>query len=292
MEHTEERIVKILEKLIASSHAPQGQYSAKATYPILRKKIFGRQLLFVRRSLAAAATIGVLCVMAWWGYQSFYTTQMISVYAQANIRNISLPDGTRITLNRYSSITYPKKFKEQREVLLNGEAYFEVQHDSRHPFVVNTSTIRVEDLGTRFNISAYRQSPIIRTALIEGSVNVIDNIHRKNILLKPGETALYNKKSRQLSQQTTKRISDDIAWRNGSFVFEHSSINEVAEQLSNSFNVTIKITDKTLSDYHINAKFCHKEDLKTILDILQQAGYFNYQQTNNQILLYKRTNSK
>ncbi|NLI36616.1 MAG: DUF4974 domain-containing protein [Bacteroidales bacterium] len=292
MEHTEERIVKVLEKLIASSHAPQGRYSAKATYPLLRKKIFGRRLMFVRRSLAAAATIAILCAMAWWGYQSFYTTQTVSVYAQANIRNISLPDGTRITLNRYSSITYPKKFKERREVSLNGEAYFEVEHDSRHPFVVKTSTIKVEDLGTRFNISAYQQSPTITTALIEGSVNVIDDIHRKNILLKPGETALYNKKSRQLSQQATNRISDDIAWRNGSLVFEHCSISEVAERLSNSFNVTIKITDKTLSNYHINAKFCHKEGLRTILDILQQAGYFNYQLTNNQILLYKRTNSK
>lgn len=292
MEHTEERIVKILEKLIASSHAPQGRYSSKATYPLLRKKIFGRRVMFVRRSLAAAATIGVLCIMTWWGYQSFYTTQTISVYAQSNIRNISLPDGTRITLNRYSSITYPKKFKERREVSLNGEAYFEVEHDSRHPFVVNTSTIKVEDLGTRFNISAYRESSTIRTALIEGSVNVIDNIHRKSLLLKPGETALYNKKSQQLSQQRVKHISEDIAWRNGSFVFEYSSISEVAERLSNSFNVTIKITDHSLANYHINAKFCHKEDLKTILDVLQQAGYFNYQQTNNQILLYKRTNSK
>ncbi len=292
MEHTEERIVKILEKLIASSHAPQGRYSAKATYPLLRKKIFGRRLMFVRRSLAAAATIGVLCIMTWWGYQSFYTTQTVSVYAQSNIRNISLPDGTRITLNRYSSITYPKKFKERREVSLNGEAYFEVEHDSRHPFVVNTSTIKVEDLGTRFNISAYRESSTIRTELIEGSVNVIDNIHRKSLLLKPGETALYNKKSQQLSQQRVKHISEDIAWRNGSFVFEYSSISEVAERLSNSFNVTIKITDHSLANYHINAKFCHKEDLKTILDVLQQAGYFNYQQTNNQILLYKRTNSK
>jgi len=292
MEHTEERIVKILEKLIASSHAPQGRYSSKATYPLLRKKIFGRRVMFVRRSLAAAATIGVLCIMTWWGYQSFYTTQTISVYAQSNIRNISLPDGTRITLNRYSSITYPKKFKERREVSLNGEAYFEVEHDSRHPFVVNTSTIKVEDIGTRFNISAYRESSTIRTALIEGSVNVIDNIHRKSLLLKPGETALYNKKSQQLSQQRVKHISEDIAWRNGSFVFEYSSISEVAERLSNSFNVTIKITDHSLANYHINAKFCHKEDLKTILDVLQQAGYFNYQQTNNQILLYKRTNSK
>jgi len=292
MEHTEERIVKILEKLIASSHAPQGRYSSKATYPLLRKKIFGRRVMFVRRSLAAAATIAVLCIMTWWGYQSFYTTQTISVYAQSNIRNISLPDGTRITLNRYSSITYPKKFKERREVSLNGEAYFEVEHDSRHPFVVNTSTIKVEDLGTRFNISAYRESSTIRTALIEGSVNVIDNIHRKSLLLKPGETALYNKKSQQLSQQRVKHISEDIAWRNGSFVFEYSSISEVAERLSNSFNVTIKITDHSLANYHINAKFCHKEDLKTILDVLQQAGYFNYQQTNNQILLYKRTNSK
>lgn len=98
---------------------------------------------------------------------------MQTVSAGAAISVITLPDQTKVTLNRYSSLTYPDRFKEdRREVQLQGEAYFEVEKDARHPFVVKADPVEVEVLGTHFNVEAYPGDAEVKTTLLEGSVAV------------------------------------------------------------------------------------------------------------------------
>lgn len=289
MIHSEDLLNKVLDKLVASTHSPRGRFSATSTYPILQHRLFGKRHLFLHRSIAAAAAIAILCLAGWWGYQYNDADKLIAVYAQAEIQSIQLSDGTRITLNRYSKITYPKHFDKQRDIQLEGEAYFEVKHDSKRPFTVKTANIEIKDIGTRFNVEAYRQSQHIKTTLIEGSISVKSAaIHRTApIELKPGESITWDKRNNLFSRQSNPLTANTIAWRDGSFIFDNCPMGEVAERLSNSFNTPILLHDKKLANYRINARFCHKEDLATILTVLQKAGHFDYKTLNKKIVLYK-----
>ena len=104
----------------------------------------------------------------------------------AETRNVILPDGSSVLLNRHSSLSYPKRFKsDNREVQLTGEAYFEVSKDQKHPFIVQTEHINVQVLGTHFNVDAYRNSPEVKTTLLTGSVAVSNKRNSVRMILKP-----------------------------------------------------------------------------------------------------------
>ena len=120
------------------------------------------------------------------------TIQTVSTLAET--RTVHLPDGTSVTLNHYSSLSYPERFKsDNREVELSGEAYFEVSKDPKHPFIVQTETIDVQVLGTHFNVDAYQNNPDVKTTLLTGSVAVSNKSKSVRMILKPNEIAIYNK---------------------------------------------------------------------------------------------------
>lgn len=288
MEYPEDLLNKVLDKLNASTRSPRGEYSKEETYPILKKRLFGhRRIIIMRRIVATAAVIALLCIPAWWGYQYYENTLTTTVYAQADIKRLTLPDGSKIVLNRHSQITYQKDFNSRRSVILEGEAYFEVRHDSQRPFSVTTSTITVNDLGTRFNINGYRRSPIIKATLLEGAIDVRNNINQSRLVLKPGQTAIYNKGRKLLSMLPTPDSDNTTAWQSGAIIFNDCPIGEVALQLSNTFNTPITVKGDKLKSYRINARFTHGESLKAILTVLQRAGYFDYTKANKGITLYK-----
>jgi len=282
----DELLEKIINKLAISTRTPQGIYSAKASYPILEERLFPhqRRRLILRRLIAAAAVIILLCIPAWWLYKSQSAIPTKQELTQASIKTISLPDGTSVTLNRYTTLTYPQKFtKGERKVELNGEAYFEVTKDKRHPFIVVTPSMNVKVMGTHFNVNAYRNNSDVVATLYEGSVAV--TCFSQQTVLQPGDMAVYSKRNKLLTRHTGETVSDNIAWRNGEFVFDNLSVEEIAQQLSNAFNVTITIPNEDLQRFRITARFCHGEDLNTILSVLRDAGYFDFDVVQNKITI-------
>lgn len=282
----DELLEKIINKLAISTRTPRGIYSAKANYPILEGRLFPhqRQRLILRRLMAAAAVIILLCIPAWWLYKSQSAIPMKQELTQASIKTISLPDGTSVTLNRYTTLTYPQKFtKGERKVELNGEAYFEVTKDKQHPFIVVTPSMSVKVLGTHFNVNAYHNNSDVVATLYEGSVAV--TCFSQQTVLQPGDMAVYSKRNKLLTRHTGETVSDNIAWRNGEFVFDNLSVEEIAQQLSNAFNVTITIPNEDLQRFRITARFCHGEDLNTILSVLRDAGYFDFDVVQNKITI-------
>lgn len=283
MKHTDQQPDRILEKLIASTRSPRGKYSAAESYKILEKRLFpNRSGIFRLRFTAAAAAIALLCVMSWSVYQYMKPVTMCTVSTLANQQEIRLPDGTLVTLNHYSTLTYPEEFKaEMRKVELTGEAYFEVSKDKKHPFIVETAPVNVEVLGTHFNVEAYPNDPDVTTTLLEGSVAVSNKLNTHRVILKPNESAIYNKERGSLVCETLEDAADDIAWREGKLIFNDIPIREIARQLSNTFGVSINIDSKTLQDYRLTARFTNGESLTEILDLLQTAGHFKYTYSQN-----------
>ena len=286
MKYTETELEKTLNKLIASTRSPRGRFSAAASYPQLERmlKAHSRRLVLVRTS--AAAAVALLCLSVWTAYLYMQPVAMQTVSTLAETRTVSLPDGTSVTLNHYSTLTYPERFNtDNREVELNGEAYFEVSKDKKHPFIVQTDAVDVRVLGTHFNVDAYRDSRDVRTTLLTGSVAVSNKSNSEHMILKPNEIAIYNKVEKKLTRKLLVDATDEISWRHGEFIFDDVPLSDIARKLSNSFGTTIQITDSALQNYRISARFPNGEDLETILSVLQDAGYFNYSHDNNQITI-------
>ena len=278
MKHTDTELEEILNQLIASTRSPRGRFSAAASYPELEKRLKShtRHLTLIR-TFSAAAAVALLCLSVWTAY----------LYMQpAAIQTISTLAETRTVRLHYSSLSYPEKFQsDKREVELNGEAYFEVSKDPKHPFIVQTETIDVQVLGTHFNVDAYHDNLDVKTTLLSGSVAVSNKSKSVRMVLKPNEIAIYNKVEEKLTRKVLENAEDEISWRQGEFIFDDLPLQEIARELSNSFGATIQIADTTLQNYRITARFRNGEDLATILSVLHNAGYFNYSQNNKQIII-------
>ena len=272
MKHTDTELEEILNQLIASTRSPRGRFSAAASYPELEKRLKShtRHLTLIR-TFSAAAAVALLCLSVWTAYLYMQPAAIQTISTLAETRTVRLPDGSSVMLNHYSSLSYPEKFQsDKREVELNGEAYFEVSKDPKHPFIVQTETIDVQVLGTHFNVDAYH-----------------DNLESKSVrmVLKPNEIAIYNKVEEKLTRKVLENAEDEISWRQGEFIFDDLPLQEIARELSNSFGATIQIADTTLQNYRITARFRDGEDLAIILSVLHNAGYFNYSQNNKQIII-------
>lgn len=293
MKYTDTELEDLLNKLIASTRSPRGRFSAAAGYPKLEKQLkprFGR--LFATRGMAAAAVI-LLSLSVWTAYL-LQPVSLHTVSTLAETRTIQLPDGTSVTLNHYSSLSYPEQFEsDNREVkLINGEAYFEVNKDPKHPFIVQTGVIDIQVLGTHFNVNAYRDNPEITTTLLTGSVAVSNKRNSDRIVLKPNEVAIYNKVEEKLTRKVIENTKNEISWRDGEFIFDDLPLQNIAHKLSNSFGKTIQIADTALRNYRITARFRNGEDLETILSVLHNAGYFDYSQNNKQFIITAKQDLK
>ena len=229
----------------------------------------------------------VVQLVHYWGGDEQELAQMLEVKTNPGMTtSLTLSDGTVVFLNSESRLTYPSHFNgDTRNVTLQGEAYFEVSKDPKHPFIVQTETIDVQVLGTHFNVDAYHDNPDIKTTLLSGSVAVSNKSKSVRMVLKPNEIAIYNKVEEKLTRKVLKNAEDEISWRQGEFIFDDLPLQEIARELSNSFGATIQIADTTLQNYRITARFRDGEDLATILSVLHNAGYFNYSQNNKQIII-------
>lgn len=285
-------IDKVLNKLIASTRSPRGRFTAENSWKLLEKQLFARRnrRLFWMR-MASAAAVVLLCMAGWLTYDAWRPAPMLMVSTLAETRTVVLPDQTKVTLNRYSTLSYPERFKEKRrKVHLQGEAYFEVAKDAKHPFIVKAEAVRVKVLGTHFNVEAYPGDAEVRTTLLEGSVAVSLKGENQRLVLAPNESAIYNKEKGTLVQEAAPGAKNEILWRKGIILFDQLPLHEIARQLSNAFQTDIRIDDPQLQNYRMTATFDTNEDLTQILDLLKNAGNFNYKKENNTITLTTKLN--
>ena len=151
--------------------------------------------------------------------------------------HIQLPDGTDVWLNAASSIRYPTSFTgNERKVTISGEAYFEVATDKRKPFLVDIDNkATVEVLGTHFNINSYSDERNVQTTLLEGSIKIRNN--KQSILLKPSQQVVLENGTMQLIEDADINII--MAWKNGSFRFRNTPLQDVLRQLSRWYDVEV-----------------------------------------------------
>ena len=182
---------------------------------------------------------------------------------------IVLPDGSKVWLNAASSLKFRTTFVGvNREVELNGEAYFEVVKNNSMPFVVTVRQTKITVLGTHFNINAYSDEKSINTTLLEGSVKF--NAGLQEELLHPGQQSQFNTKTTELTVQPVD-VNQVVAWKNGFFEFDKTDLVTIMRQISRWYNVDISyqnIDNKSLFGGGISKKL----NLSEVLHLLETNG--------------------
>jgi transmembrane sensor len=199
--------------------------------------------------------------------------QLIIPYGKTS--ELQLPDGTKVFLNAGSQLVYPENFTgKTREVLLVGEAFFDVKHDKQHPFVVQTDAFRVKVLGTRFNISAYPTDNVVETVLAEGKVSMEKNdagIFEKAIELSPNQLASFNRTTKETDIKTVD-TDNYILWTEGLLKFESTDLCRITKRLERYYNVRFQYAEPLLGGLRISGKLLLNEDLDEVCERVARAA--------------------
>jgi transmembrane sensor len=180
---------------------------------------------------------------------------------------LTLSDGTKAWLNANSSIHFPVMFTgKERNVQITGEVYFEIAENKTKPFSVSTNRMTVEVLGTHFNINSYQDEPEINTTLLEGAVKI--KSAGKEKILKPGEQAQVINEKIEINNKVN--IDQVMAWKNGLFRFENTSLEVVLRQLSRWYDVDIVYNGK-IPDKKFGGGISRKNNLSQVLQILEES---------------------
>lgn len=192
---------------------------------------------------------------------------------------VLLPDSTIVWLNGDSWIRYPESFDDEgRRVELIGEAFFQVSKDKERPFSVNLDGMRIEVLGTEFNVFAKKQVDIIETTLVEGSVALFSAGNETLVpdrILNPNDQAIYTKRDDKIEVHQV-RSSLSTSWVTGNFFFDKVTFGDLLQVLERSFHVEFHLKNERLKRTYLTAQFTHQESLDDILSILQISLQYTY----------------
>lgn len=192
---------------------------------------------------------------------------------------VILPDGTKVWLNAASSLKFPTAFAgNQRNVELNGEAYFEVAKNRAKPFNVKVNAMNVNVLGTHFNIMAYNNDDAMKTTLLEGSVQLINGALRN--YLKPGEQGIVKGNDVSVISVDADKA---IAWKNGYFEFDRASIQDIMKQLSRWYDTEVTYEGKMPDDEFVG-RIGRDVKLSQVLHVLQ-LSHVHFRIENKKIIV-------
>ena len=190
--------------------------------------------------------------------------------------SVTLSDGTQVQLNGNSRIEYPVIFsRRQRNVKLSGEAFFEVKHDERHPFIVETFASKVEVLGTRFNVYADETSEHFSTTLVDGKVKVTTNDETaEQVVLAPDEMVKFVNNHLVVTKVDAENL---ISWTEGYVNLADTDFASLMHRFENVYGVKIVIDRETMPEIgYKSGKIRVSEGVNFALKLLQHECKFTY----------------
>jgi ferric-dicitrate binding protein FerR (iron transport regulator) len=202
------------------------------------------------------------------------------------VTQFTLPDGTKVWLNSGSELVFPMHFTgNNREVQLNGEAFFEVVENAKKPFRVNANNLNIEVLGTSFNVVSYDYDSQAEVVLVHGKVALAFNKGsqvEKYGFLYPNQKAEFDRETLQFSKESVD-VEKYTVWREGYLVFRDDNMDEVVKRLSRWFNVDIVLSNNELKSYTFQATF-KNESLMQVLNLLKLSSPIDFKITERELL--------
>src|ERR1035437_1495473 len=236
---------------------------------------------------------------------------------------IILSDGSTVWLNSGTKLRYPSNFgKENRDLFLEGEAYFVVMKNPAMPFRVKTSDVCITAIGTAFNVKAYNDEGVIETTLEKGEVRIDEldeskiKVESAPVFLKPNQKAIFVKSNKNLSVNNTVqtppvpsdepvnkikanplRIDSNVdtklttSWKDSRWIFKSEKLVKLAPILERRYDITITFRDSVLSSYKFTG-ILKEESLEQVLKVICLAAPIRYEIKHNQVLFFEDSGKK
>ena len=252
------------------------------------------------RELVKYAAVVVITLLIGYSASEFFSTEtdnQISynelIVPLGQISEFELSDGTHVWLNSGTRMKFPTEFnKEQREIFLEGEAYFKVASDKKHPFLVKSGKMITRVLGTEFNVSAYNDNSTIETTLIEGVVEVLDLEYQKKAQLETAQQFVFSKQDQKHSIRKVD-IKPYEAWKKGELYFRDKTLAELKPKLERWYNVDIVFADERTKTHGFSGTVLKQLPFDQVLQFFQLMIPIDYrvevkQGARNRVTIYSK----
>ncbi|MDD2243079.1 MAG: FecR family protein [Dysgonamonadaceae bacterium] len=270
------RMVKTWEKshIYLQNDAIAEDYFIRFRQLLHRRKT--RRLLY---SLSAAAAVAFFVLVI----RFFVPTSNVVLLSEATVdqkKEVVLPDGSIVWLNKNSSIEYPNNFISNREVFLTGEAFFDVTKNNGKPFTVKTKELTVQVLGTRFVVTDYNDEKNAEAVLETGKIKLKVEEKGEVFTLQPGQMVTHNCENGETQLQNVD-VHQFTDWIKNSLVFENTSMKNVITQLEKWYGIKIECTDEIILQTPVTITI-DKEAKEEVLNTLQIVVPFIWKEKPNQ----------
>ena len=202
---------------------------------------------------------------------------------QGQTYKLALADGTNVMLNAESELTFPSEFDtDRREVFLKGEAFFQVTHNEKAPFIVHTDQLDVQVLGTTFNVSGYNNENMLKVTLVEGSIR----IHQQgdSVKIRPNEQYNYNKNTREKRVQT---VDTELftSWVNDEYIFKDTTLDEIFNRINHWYMFDVTYESPSLKEKRFFLTIGRDASLDQIIQIINSTEEVCIEKKDNHIVV-------
>jgi len=219
--------------------------------------------------------------------------ERISYITKTETRKDTLSDGSVVTLNRYSKLNFPQKFKgESREVELEGEAFFEIYPDKEKPFIIKAENTMIKVVGTSFNVRSIGEDNVIEIFVKTGSVLFSDlsgeSAKTNSICINAGEKGVFNKRNHQFSKtEDDDRI--ELFWNEKILKFNRTELYKVTQVLKKVYGETVELKQENLKKMHFSATF-ENLPIDSVLNVIVKTFDLNLRKENGKFVLEQNEN--
>lgn len=260
----------------------------------ITKRINNPKTVMLRwRYFGVVASLAILVSLGYWFAGNGQSDPQIVYVVSAGRQSMEafyLPDGSHVSLNAGSKLTYPEHFSgKHREISLSGQAFFKVHHDPQHPFIVKTKTMDVKALGTSFEIFTVDSASYTEMILTEGAVEVStkrDEGEGDVYLVKPDEKLAYEMNGEaKIEKVDAKQYS---AWyRDGKPSFKNEKLAMILPRLESWYGVRIDCPEEVADKYSFTFSI-HNEAVELLLNIISNSSPVGYQRREGGFVLHEK----
>ena len=224
---------------------------------------------------------------------------------------VVLPDGSTVWLNAGSKIKYMNTFnRDNREIRLNGEAYFKVAKNAGLPFDVKTGELSIQAVGTEFNVKSYDDEDIIETTLVEGKIAIKQvQKHKGSVFLEPHQQAVYMKDNRNLTVRSMTEVKEAkpevlkfrkgiiyvaekvdpqpiVAWKDNRLILKGEELSNLVIKLERKYDVSFVFASEKLKAFRFSGTL-ENETLTQVLDVIKLSAPLEYKLQGKTVLIFE-----
>jgi transmembrane sensor len=257
--------------------------------PLKRKTTIGKVRNLIENHFYKVAAFGLvlLCLTTVYFIAFIKNDQVSYSVGYGETRMVNLPDGSQLKLNSNSSASYGRKWdaNEPREIWIDGEAFFSVQHKKNHQkFIVHSSGINVEVLGTQFNVN--NRKGITKVILNSGKVKLSEAEEEKSMLMSPGELVEFNPERRTFKKQMVE-TEIATAWRNDKLIFSNTSLRSIAQTLEDNYGLKVTFDTKEIASKTFTGTIPVK-DVEILITSIAESFNLNVKRNKNKIVFIEK----